>query len=151
MSKQTNWLQLLIFTIVMSVIYVLFMPTFVNLVLFKIVFPAYYVEHTLGILRWDIVFQDSSIAVASLFLWIAFMVATFSSTFGNKKNVGTEHGSAKFMTDKEFDALVPNYMFRKDEYAYPRSDEASTKMNYLKESNKDIFEDIDFEEVEVYE
>ena len=147
MPQSTNWKQVVIFSLIMTAIYILLMPVFMNHVLFRYLFPELFVPNSIGILRWDIALQNQQMIVVMIFFYLAFMVAIFSSSFKGKKDVGTEHGSARFLSDKEFDALVPNYVFHKDEYNYRRNDGENMKMVYLKESNKDIFEDLELTEV----
>ena len=56
---------------------------------------------------------------------------------------GTEHGSARKLTDEEFDDLLPHYNFRPDEYKYPREDE-HRELDILESSNVDVFKTFNF-------
>ena len=56
------------------------------------------------------------ISLAFQLLVIALIIATFSHLYKGSMISGTEHGSARLLTDDEFDECIPQYDFEEDEY-----------------------------------
>lgn len=143
-----NWKFLVIYTISALAIFIILYPTFFNVIICSALYPDYKLPG-IAFLNWKFVFSQGdfhNIFFGCTFLWIAGAVAAYATVLKDigSNNKGTEHGSARFLTDKEFDALVPNYDIHKNEYEHLREDSEDTHMNYLKTSNVNIFEDIDF-------
>ena len=142
--------MIVIFIIFALILDILIYPTILNLILFRIAgFPEEVIEG-LAFLRWDLGFKTNEafrLTIAFHLLYIVFLITIYAKLSGiGKSNRGDEYGSARLMTDKEFDALVPNYIYREDEYNYP-SESETKDLSILPNSNIDIFSELEFKEV----
>ena len=114
--KKSNYKGIIIFIIFILIIDMLFFPVLMN----KLLSPLLTVEslyEDLGILNWSGCF----VTVDRIKITIGFEIIILSLcglllTSFNKTSLihNNEHGSARLLTDKEFDTLIPSYIFEKE-------------------------------------
>lgn len=116
MKKKSKEKGLLIFVLIVALIGIIFFPVLMNLVLCPLLTGERMMDG-IGLLAWIPCFRNfvtTQITVGFQIMLLAGSAALFLS--GNKPSFshGDEHGSARLLTDEEFDALVPSYTFLSD-------------------------------------
>ncbi|MDO4501418.1 MAG: hypothetical protein Q4B60_09155 [Erysipelotrichaceae bacterium] len=116
MKKKSNTKGILIFIGVVLLIDVVFFPVLMNLVLLPLLTgtPA----GGIGILNWSKCFDGmvaTQITVGFEIMIFAGFAALYASSIKPSFAHGDEHGSARLLTDEEFDKLIPNYLFNKND------------------------------------
>lgn len=99
-------------------------PILMNLIILPVTKVGETVEG-IGLFDWKICFQNMRTVELSLtgaFLLVALMLFVYSSVTGEKRYVGEEYGTAKWLEDSFFNKLVPHYTFHKNEYDYTHQD-----------------------------
>ena len=114
--KKSNYKGIIIFIIFILIIDILFFPVLMNRLLSPLLTGESLYED-LGILNWSGCF----VTVDRIKITIGFEIIILSLcglllTSFNKTSLthNNEHGSARLLTDKEFDTLIPSYIFEKE-------------------------------------
>lgn len=85
------------------------------------------------------------ITVSLQFVFVAFLIKLYFGTHKGGLSAGTEHGSARLITDDEFDQLIPACLFHTDEQ--DREKQPDFKPVVRDESySSNIFETFEFDE-----
>ena len=114
--KKSNYKGIIIFIIFILIIDILFFPVLVNIVLSPLLTGESLYED-LGILNWSGCFVTvDRIKITVGFEIIILSLCGLLLTSFNKTSLihNNEHGSARLLTDKEFDTLIPSYIFEKE-------------------------------------
>lgn len=147
-KTKTTILLIVLYFVIVALAFI-FVPTLLAYVLFPLAQKGFETE---GLYLADWSFVDAKTIVACIFLWFAFTILyLFTLNSSNwKKNRGDEYGSARLMTDEEFDDILPNYIFEKDEQNIdgPVSVNPPEKID---EADKVVFDYFEYEEVNDYE
>lgn len=120
-------------------------PTLANCVFF----PFFKISNIEGyaFLNYKIFFIDlnhSQVLASMFFIYIlVLMYFWMRVSSGKKSNVGNEHGTARWLSDEEFDDLIPWYIFRRNEQDY-REEQIQTKFEILKTSSVDVLDELEF-------
>ena len=78
-----------------------------------------------AILNWKLCFQNLTtmqLSLTGMFLLLAMMLFVYSAIRKDDKTVGTEYGTAKWLSEDLFNKLVPDYIFHENEYELPHPD-----------------------------
>lgn len=113
MKKKSAIKGLAAFGICFVLLDILFFPVVMNLVLMPLLAQERMVEG-IGILAWKPCFSSfvsSQITIGFQIMLVAGVAALYVSNIRPSFSHGDEHGSARLLTDEEFDALVPSYTF----------------------------------------
>lgn len=151
MKKKTKYkiMLVLLYFVILGIAFVL-IPTIFQTVINPLSNSGYVSDGSLHLADWSIIGAQQIVACG--FLWFAFTIAyLFSMTSGSwKNNRGDEYGSARLMSDDEFDTILPNYIFEKDEQEIngPISKNPPERVD---ESDKVVFDYFEYEEVKSYE
>lgn len=86
------------------------------------------------------------ISLAFQMLIIALIIATFSNLYKGSMISGAEHGSARLLTDDEFDECIPSYDFEEDEYR-KRKPCDQRKITCDEKTTIDIFSTFEYDKV----
>ncbi|MDO4501525.1 MAG: hypothetical protein Q4B60_09690 [Erysipelotrichaceae bacterium] len=116
MKKKSSTKGILIFIGFVLIIDIIFFPVLMNLVLLPLLTGA--PSHGIGILNWPICFDSfvaTQITVGFEIMIFTGFAALYASSIKPSFAHGDEHGSARLLTDKEFDDLIPNYVFNKND------------------------------------
>ena len=147
MKYKYNWGALIAFILIAAILDILFMPVVCKYLEGSIMgvglggLPANPV-HDYAILNWnDYCFNNRTqiqITLSIHILFFIFLIWVYVGSHKKKDGAGDEYGSARFMTDDEFDKLIPHYLFRPNEQACERK---SDKREMSKtDDSKSIFE-----------
>ena len=112
--KKSNYKCIIIFIIFILIIDILFFPVLMNKLLSPLLTGESLYED-LGILNWSSCFLTiDRIKITIGFEIIIFSLSGLLLTSFNKTSLthNNEHGSARLLTDKEFDELLPSYIFK---------------------------------------
>ena len=113
--KKSNYKGIIIFIIFILIIDILFFPVLMNKLLSPLLTGESLYED-LGILNWSSCFLTiDRIKITIGFEIIILSLCGLLLTSFNKTSLihNNEHGSARLLTDKEFDELLPSYIFGK--------------------------------------
>lgn len=138
--------SVIVYILIMSLIAFLIFPTVANCV----AFPLFKISKIEGFafLNYRVFFQSTNhiqVLISMTALWLVAMIYWWTKASGGSKgNAGNEHGTARWLSDDEFDDLIPWYIFRRNEQDY-REEPIQKKFEILKTSNVDVFEDMEFE------
>lgn len=113
MKTKSNYKVIIILVLIMIIIDILFFPILMNKILSPLLTgePIY---KGLGILYWAGCFATiDRIKITVGFEIMIFSLCTLLLTSQNKKTLthNNEHGSARLLTDEEFDKLLSSYIF----------------------------------------
>ena len=114
----------ILFTVVCMVIYAVFFPVLMNM----IILPFTGAGNTIpgiAILQWHICMQNMTtiqLSLTGLFLLFALMLFVYTAIKKDDKILGTQFGTARWLSEDEFSKLVPHYTFHKNEFDYPHTD-----------------------------
>ena len=117
--KKSNYKGIIIFIIFILIIDILFFPVLMNKLLSPLLTGESLYED-LGILNWSGCFATIDrikitigfeIIILSL---CGLLLISFNKTSLTHNN---EHGSARLLTDKEFDTLITSYIFEKEHHS----------------------------------
>ena len=114
--KKSNYKGIIIFIIFILIIDILFFPVLMNRLLSPLLTGEILYEDP-GILNWSGCFATiDRIKITIGFEIIIFSLCALLLTSQNKNTLthNNEHGSARLLTDNEFDDLLPSYIFNKD-------------------------------------
>ena len=114
--KKSNYKGIIIFIIFILIIDILFFPVLMNRLLSPLLTGESLYED-LGILNWSGCFATiDRIKITIGFEIIILSLCGLLLTSFNKTSLthNNEHGSARLLTDKEFDTLIPSYIFEKE-------------------------------------
>ena len=114
--KKSNYKGIIIFIIFILIIDILFFPVLMNRLLYPLLTDESLYED-LGILNWSGCFATvDRIKITIGFEIIILSLCGLLLTSFNKTSLihNNEHGSARLLTDKEFDTLIPSYIFEKE-------------------------------------
>ena len=114
--KKSNYKGIIIFIIFILIIDILFFPVLMNRLLSPLLTDESLYED-LGILNWSGCFATiDRIKITIGFEIIILSLCGLLLTSFNKTSLihNNEHGSARLLTDKEFDTLIPSYIFEKE-------------------------------------
>lgn len=115
--KKSNYKGIIIFIIFILIIDILLFPVLMNRLLSPLLTGESLYED-LGILNWSGCFATiDRIKITIGFEIIIFSLCGLLLTSFNKTSLthNNEHGSARLLTDKEFDELLQSYIFRNKE------------------------------------
>ena len=115
--KKSNYKGIIIFVIFILIIDILFFPVLMNRLLSPLLTGESLYED-LGILNWSDCFATiDRIKITIGFEIIILSLCGLLLTSFNKTSLihNNEHGSARLLTDKEFDELLQSYIFRNKE------------------------------------
>lgn len=135
-----------VYLLIGALIAFLSFPTLANCVFF----PFFKISNIEGyaFLNYKIFFIDmnhTQVLASMFFLYLILLMYFWMKVSGGKKsNKGNEHGTARWLTDDEFDDIIPWYIFRRNEQDY-REEAIQKEFEILKTSNIDVFEDMEFE------
>ena len=113
-----------LFTVICTVIYAVFFPVLMNMIILPLTGAGNTIPGT-GILRWHICIQNMTtiqLSLTGLFLLIALMLFVYTAIKKDDKILGTQFGTARWLSEDEFSKLVPHYTFHKNEFDYPHTD-----------------------------
>ena len=114
----------LVFVMLSCLLFVLLFPTLMNL----LVLPLTGAGNTIpgiAILQWRICLQNMTtiqLSLTGLFLLIALMMFVYSVIKKEDRLIGTQYGTAQWLSDDEFNRLVPHYTFHRNEFDYTHTD-----------------------------
>ena len=114
--KKSNYKGIIIFIIFILIIDILLFPVLMNKLLSPLLTGESLYED-LGILNWSSCFLTiDRIKITIGFEIIILSLCGLLLTSFNKTSLihNNEHGSARLLTDKEFDTLIPSYIFEKE-------------------------------------
>lgn len=114
--KKSNYKGIIVFIILILFIDILFFPVLMNKVLSPLLIGDNLYEG-LSILNWSGCFKTlDNIKITIGFELIILSLCGLLLTSFNKTSLihNNEHGSARLLTDKEFDELLPSYIFQKN-------------------------------------
>ncbi len=114
----------ILFTVVCMVIYAVFFPVLMNMIILPLTGAGNTIPGT-GILQWHICIQSMTtiqLSLTGLFLLIALMLFVYTAIKKDDKILGTQFGTARWLSEDEFSKLVPHYTFHKNEFDYPHTD-----------------------------
>ena len=90
-------------------------------------------------------YERMLITISLQFVFVAFLIKLYFGTHKGSLSAGVEHGSARMITDEEFNQLIPSCIFYKDEQDRLKNPE--TKLPSIDDSYKpNIFDNFEFEE-----
>lgn len=114
----------ILFTVVCMVIYAVFFPVLMNMIILPLTGAGNTIPG-IGILQWHICIQNMTtiqLSLTGLFLLIALMLFVYTAIKKDDKILGTQFGTARWLSEDEFSKLVPHYTFHKNEFDYPHTD-----------------------------
>ena len=113
-----------LFVLFCITMFILFFPVLMNLFLLPLTGAGNTIQG-IGILQWSICFQNITtiqLSLTGLFLLIALMLFVYTAIKKDDKILGTQFGTARWLSEDEFSKLVPHYTFHKNEFDYPHID-----------------------------
>jgi len=117
-------LYFIVFVAISILLYIIFFPSIMN----WLILPVTHVGEQISgpaILNWKLCFQNlttTQLSLTGFFLLLALMLFVYSAIKKDDKFVGTEYGTAKWLSDDLFNKLVPQYVFHINEYDYDHPD-----------------------------
>ena len=135
-------LYFIVFVTVSIVLYALFFPSIMN----WLILPITHVGETvpgIAVLNWKLCFQNlttTQLSLTGFCLLLALMLFVYSAIKKDDKFVGTEYGTAKWLSDDLFNKLVPQYVFHRNEYDYDHPDQFTGFEVYEEKSVLDVLE-----------
>ncbi len=114
----------ILFTVVCIVIYAVFFPVLMNMIILPLTGAGNTIPG-IAILQWHICMQNMTtiqLSLTGLFLIIALMLFVYTAIKKDDKILGTQFGTARWLSEDEFSKLVPHYTFHKNEFDYPHTD-----------------------------
>ena len=114
----------ILFTVVCMVIYAVFFPVLMNMIILPLTGAGNTIPG-IAILQWHICMQNMTtiqLSLTGLFLIIALMLFVYTAIKKDDKILGTQFGTARWLSEDEFSKLVPHYTFHKNEFDYPHTD-----------------------------
>ena len=113
-----------LFTVICTVIYAVFFPVLMNMIILPLTGAGTTIPG-IAILQWHICMQNMTtiqLSLTGLFLIIALMLFVYTTIKKDDKILGTQFGTARWLSEDEFSKLVPHYTFHKNEFDYPHTD-----------------------------
>ena len=155
MKTRKNYELLVVWILAWLILELFFIPTLI----YKFLNPYFF--HTFdtmrfpnagsAILRWDICLCNQETMQVTFLLTCLVLFGSIyfyngiNKIAGKTGNSGNEHGSARLMTEKEFDLSLPFYYFHPDEYKYPGpTEKKGFDENQMSHTN--IFDKMSFKE-----
>ena len=117
-------LYFIVFIIISIMLYTVFFPSIMNWLIFPITHVGESVQG-IAMLNWKLCFQNLTtiqLSLTGLFLLIALMLFVYTAIKKDDKILGTQFGTARWLSEDEFSKLVPHYTFHKNEFDYPHTD-----------------------------
>ena len=114
----------ILFTVVCVVIHAVFFPVLMNMIILPLTGAGNTIPG-IAILQWHICMQNMTtiqLSLTGLFLIIALMLFVYTAIKKDDKILGTQFGTARWLSEDEFSKLVPHYTFHKNEFDYPHTD-----------------------------
>lgn len=114
----------ILFTVVCIVIYAVFFPVLMNMIILPLTGAGNTIPG-IAILQWHICMQNMTtiqLSLTGLFLLFALMLFVYTAIKKDDKILGTQFGTARWLSEDEFSKLVPHYTFHKNEFDYPHTD-----------------------------
>ena len=114
----------ILFTVVCMVIYAVFFPVLMNMIILPLTGAGNTIPG-IAILQWHICMQNMTtiqLSLTGLFLLFALMLFVYTAIKKDDKILGTQFGTARWLSEDEFSKLVPHYTFHKNEFDYPHTD-----------------------------
>ena len=114
----------ILFTVICMVIYAVFFPVLMNMIILPLTGAGNTIPR-IAILQWHICMQNMTtiqLSLTGLFLLIALMLFVYTAIKKDDKILGTQFGTARWLSEDEFSKLVPHYTFHKNEFDYPHTD-----------------------------
>lgn len=114
----------ILFTVICTVIYAVFFPVLMNMIILPLTGAGNTIPG-IAILQWHICMQNMTtiqLSLTGLFLIIALMLFVYTAIKKDDKILGTQFGTARWLSEDEFSKLVPHYTFHKNEFDYPHTD-----------------------------
>ena len=114
----------ILFTVVCIVIYAVFFPVLMNMIILPLTGAGNTIPG-IAILQWHICMQNMTtiqLSLTGLFLLFALMLFVYTAIKKDDKILGTQFGTARWLSEDEFSKLVPPYTFHKNEFDYPHTD-----------------------------
>ena len=117
-------LYFILFTVICMVIYAVFFPVLMNMIILPLTGAGDTIPG-IAILQWHICMQNMTtiqLSLTGLFMLIALMLFVYTAIKKDDKILGTQFGTARWLSEDEFSKLVPHYTFHKNEFDYPHTD-----------------------------
>ena len=114
----------MLFTVICMVIYAVFFPVLMNMIILPLTGAGNTIPG-IAILQWHICMQNMTtiqLSLTGLFLLIALMLFVYSVIKKEDRLIGTQYGTAQWLSDDEFNRLVPHYTFHRNEFDYTHTD-----------------------------
>ena len=114
----------MLFTVICMVIYAVFFPVLMNMIILPLTGAGNTIPG-IAILQWHICMQNMTtiqLSLTGLFLLFALMLFVYTAIKKDDKILGTQFGTARWLSEDEFSKLVPHYTFHKNEFDYPHTD-----------------------------
>lgn len=114
----------ILFTVICMVIYAVFFPVLMNMIILPLTGAGNTIPG-IAILQWRICLQNMTtiqLSLTGLFLLIALMLFVYSVIKKEDRLIGTQYGTAQWLSDDEFNRLVPHYTFHRNEFDYTHTD-----------------------------
>ena len=114
----------MLFTVICMVSYAVFFPVLMNMIILPLTGAGDTIPG-IAILQWHICIQNMTtiqLSLTGLFMLIALMLFVYTAIKKDNKILGTQFGTARWLSEDEFSKLVPHYTFHKNEFDYPHTD-----------------------------
>ena len=114
----------MLFTVICMVSYAVFFPVLMNMIILPLTGAGDTIPG-IAILQWHISMQNMTtiqLSLTGLFMLIALMLFVYTAIKKDDKILGTQFGTARWISEDEFSKLVPHYTFHKNEFDYPHTD-----------------------------
>ena len=114
----------MLFTVICMVSYAVFFPVLMNMIILPLTGAGDTIPG-IAILQWHISMQNMTtiqLSLTGLFMLIALMLFVYTAIKKDDKILGTQFGTARWLSEDEFSKLVPHYTFHKNEFDYPHTD-----------------------------
>lgn len=114
----------MLFTVICMVSYAVFFPVLMNMIILPLTGAGDTIPG-IAILQWHICMQNMTtiqLSLTGLFMLIALMLFVYTAIKKDDKILGTQFGTARWLSEDEFSKLVPHYTFHKNEFDYPHTD-----------------------------
>ena len=114
----------MLFTVICMVSYAVFFPVLMNMIILPLTGAGDTIPG-IAILQWHICMQNMTtiqLSLTGLFMLIALMLFVYTAIKKDNKILGTQFGTARWLSEDEFSKLVPHYTFHKSEFDYPHTD-----------------------------
>lgn len=144
-KRKSFFVTLPFYLLVFTLIAFLSFPTIANCLLMKAL--GLETVEGLAFLNYRVFFISRNhlqVFGSLVFAWFAALVYFWSKVSGGKKtNKGDEHGTARWLSDDEFDDIIPWYIFRRNEQEY-KEEQIKTKFDILETSSVNVFKEMEF-------